>query len=81
MPSFKFGVKVMPREVILDTQGRAVEQVLKNMDLAVDRCRVGRYVEIEVPAANQQVAEEKVRQMAKTVLSHPLIEDFYIQSL
>ena len=51
------------------------------MDLTVDRCRVGRYVEIEVPAANQQAAEEKVRQMAKTVLSHPLIEDFYIQSL
>lgn len=81
MPSFKFGVKVMPREVILDTQGRAVEQVLKNMNLAVDRCRVGRFVEIEVSADNALKAEEKVREMAKSVLCHNLIEDFFIQPL
>ena len=74
----KFAVKILPREVILDTQGRAVEQVLKEQNLKISQCRVGRYVEIEVPLQNESEALQEVKKMAEFVLYNPLIETYQI---
>ena len=70
----------MPREVILDTQGRAVEQTLKLNNLAVDSCRVGKLIELEIDG-DAKSARQKAEQIAKTVLHNPLIEKFEIQEL
>ena len=77
----KFGVKVMPREVILDTQGRAVEQTLKHHSFDLKQCRVGRYIEIEVPEHDEGRAREQVKKMTEFVLYNPLLENFEIQRL
>jgi phosphoribosylformylglycinamidine synthase len=77
----KFGVKVMPRDVILDTQGRAVEQTLKAHDFKLQQCRVGKYIEVEVGAHDEAQGREMVRQMAEFVLYNPLIETFEIQRM
>jgi phosphoribosylformylglycinamidine synthase PurS subunit len=76
----KFGIKIMPREVILDTQGRAVEQTLKLNKLAVQNCRVGKYVELEIEG-NEAEAKIKAEKIAKTVLHNPLIETFEVSKL
>ncbi|MBX2996055.1 MAG: phosphoribosylformylglycinamidine synthase subunit PurS [Bdellovibrionaceae bacterium] len=76
----KFGVKIMPREVILDTQGRAVEQTLRLNKLAAESVRVGRFVELEV-AGTEAEARKKAEEIAKFVLHNPLIETFEIQKL
>ena len=76
----KVGVKIMPREVILDTQGRAIEQTLKLNQLAVQSCRVGRFVELEIEG-NQIQALEKANDIAKKLLCNPLIENFEVQVL
>lgn len=74
----KVGVKVMPREVILDTQGRAVEQILKQKKLMVDHCRVGRFVELDIDSGSEAEALQKAREIAQTVLHNPLIETFEV---
>ena len=44
----KIGVKVMPRNEVLDTQGRAVERTLKTHGKNLQSCRVGKYIIIDV---------------------------------
>lgn len=78
----KFGVKVMPREVILDTQGRAVEASMKSNGFKIDSCRVGKYIEVSVPVENQSQAQAEVEKMlSEGGLYNPLIEKFEIQNL
>jgi phosphoribosylformylglycinamidine synthase len=72
----RIGVKVMPREVILDTQGRAVEHLLKQKQMHVSHCRVGRFVELEFPTESEKAALEQAKVIAETVLHNPLIETF-----
>lgn len=80
MSALKFGVKVMPRDVILDVQGRAVEQTLKEQQKSVASCRVGRFVELEIPAGTQS-PELRVKEIAESLLCNPLIETYEIQKL
>lgn len=78
----KFGVKVMPREVILDTQGRAVEASMKSNGFKIDACRVGKYIELSVPVDGATQAQAEVEKMLKEGgLYNPLIERFEIQNL
>lgn len=78
----KFGIKVMPREVILDTQGRAVEASMKSNGFKIDACRVGKYIELNIPVDDQHQAQIEVEKMLKEGgLYNPLIEKFEIQNL
>lgn len=77
----KFGVKVMPREVILDVQGRAVQETLKTHDFKLSQCRVGKFIEIEVDEKEEAKALESIKKMAEFVLYNPLIETYSIQRL
>lgn len=77
----KFGVKVMPREAILDTQGRAVEQTLLLQHKQVNNLRVGKYIELEVVAASEAEGRTKINEIAELVLYNPLIEVYEIESL
>jgi phosphoribosylformylglycinamidine synthase len=76
----KFGVKVMPREVILDTQGRAVEQTLKLNQLSISSCRVGKYVELEIEGTEAE-AFSRAQEIAKKLLHNPLIETFEVSKI
>ncbi len=77
----KWGVKIMPREVLLDSQGRAVESLLKENQFQLNHCRVGRYVEIVTEQAQESKAREEIEKMTKFVLYNPLIETFTIERL
>ncbi len=77
----KFGVKVMPREVILDTQGRAVEASMKSNGFKIDSCRVGKYIELSIPVDGASQAQAEVEKMLKEGgLYNPLIEKFEIEA-
>ncbi len=77
----KYGIKVMPREVILDSQGRAVEKVLKEASYPVGVCRIGKYIEITLALENEEKAYHEVKKMADSTLHNPLIETYEIQRL
>lgn len=76
----RYAVKVMPREVILDTQGRAVEQLLKLNKVQIDQVRIGRWVEIESHGSAEECAAA-VKKAAQDLLHNPLIETFEIVEL
>jgi phosphoribosylformylglycinamidine synthase len=75
----KIGIKIMPREVLLDSQGRVLEQTLKNHALTVIGCRVGRFVELEINETDLAKAHAKAKEIAEFVLYNPLIETYEIQ--
>ncbi len=78
----KFGIKVMPREVILDSQGRAVEASLKANGFKLEGCRIGKFIELNVPVEDQGAAQIEVERMLKEGgLYNPLIEKFEIACL
>lgn len=74
----KVGVRIMPREVILDTQGRAVEQSLRLNGFELGSCRVGRFVELEL-AGPEARALEQAKEISEFVLYNPLIENFTLE--
>ncbi len=77
----KFGIKVMPRDVILDSQGRAVEKVLQEAQFHLKSCRIGKFIEIILPEMEEKKALLEVQKMVNSTLFNPLIETYEIQRL
>ena len=77
-PSTRFQIIVMPREVILDTQGRAVEDSLKLQGLSIKSCRVGKHIELEIPG-DEASALKIAQKIASQTLHNPLLETFTVK--
>lgn len=85
----KIGVKVMPREVLLDSQGRAIEQMLKISPpksgqpalLNNLHCRVGKFIELKFDTKDQALACQQAKEIADKYLINPLLESYEIQVL
>jgi phosphoribosylformylglycinamidine synthase PurS subunit len=82
MTSFRYAVNVTPKPGILDPQGRAVEGSLGHLGIVgVSAVRVGRRVELTVDAADERAAGSVVEQLARELLSNPLIEAYDIEPI
>jgi phosphoribosylformylglycinamidine synthase len=82
MSAFRFAVDVMPREGILDPQGRAVEAALPQLGASsVHGVRVGRRIELVVDAEDPTAARTVVEKLATDFLSNPLVERWEIDAL
>lgn len=70
-------IDVMPLKTLLDPQGKAVNNVLKNNGYSqVENVRIGKHITIEIEAANKKEATEKVEKISNSVLINPVIEEF-----
>ena len=75
----RFEVLVSLRPGLLDPQGKAVEGSLPAMGWTnVTDVRVGKHVELTVDAGSEEQARAQVVEMARRLLSNPVIEDFRI---
>ncbi len=72
----KVGVKIMPRKEVLDSQGRAVEDTLKNHGHQLHSCRVGKFIELDLGDCSEEDALDKAGEIAKFVLHNELIENY-----
>lgn len=80
MSEFRFAVNVLPKDGILDPQGRAVEGSLGNLGVGgVSGVRVGRRVELTVEAETESDARATVERLATELFSNPLIESFSVE--
>ena len=72
-------VDVMPKPEILDPQGKAVHSALPRLgfDGIID-VRQGKRFELEVDEADEATLAE-VHEIAETLLSNPVIEDFAVR--
>ena len=70
-------VIVMPKQSVLDPQGVAVRNALKEMGLeAVESVRVGKFLELEFKTPP---GEMKLNEICRDLLSNPVIEEYTIQ--
>ena len=78
---YRFEVVVALKPGLLDPQGKAVEGSLPAMGWNnVSGVRVGKHLELTVDAESEAAAREQVEEMARRLLSNPVIEDFRILS-
>jgi phosphoribosylformylglycinamidine synthase len=74
---FKAEIDVMPLDALLDPQGKAVTNSMKNIGLPeIDGVRIGRHVRLFVEAATQEAAELKVEEACKKLLSNQIMESY-----
>ncbi len=82
MSTYRFAVSVMPREGILDPQGRAVETSLPHLGVVdVHGVRVGRRVELSVDAVDEPAARVVVERLAGELFANPLLESWHIEGM
>lgn len=78
----KLGIKIMPRDVILDTQGRAVELSMKSNGFTrLQQCRVGKYIELELDLGAEAAPAEAEKMLKDGGLYNPLTEKYEIQTI
>jgi phosphoribosylformylglycinamidine synthase PurS subunit len=69
----------MPKPEILDPQGKAVHGALPRLGFSgVTDVRQGKRFELEVDGEITDEVLEQVRQLAETLLSNPVIENFAV---
>ncbi len=66
-------VLIVPKEGLLDPEGRAVKEVLEDNGYSVKNVRVGKIIEMDVEDASQ------VKQIVEKFLYNPLIEEYVIE--
>ena len=73
-------VDVMPKPEILDPQGKAVHGALPRLGFSgVTDVRQGKRFELEVDGEVTDEVLDQVRQMAETLLSNPVIENYTVR--
>jgi phosphoribosylformylglycinamidine synthase subunit PurS len=72
-------VDVMPKPEILDPQGKAVLGALPRLGFhGVRDVRQGKRFELEIAGELTDEVLEQVRELAQTLLSNPVIENFTV---
>ncbi len=72
-------VTVMPKRNILDPQGVAVRDAIKQQGMdQVAAVRIGKLIEIEI-ADGQKLDETKLHEICNDLLSNPVIEDYHLE--
>ena len=72
-------VSVMPKPEILDPQGKAVHKALPRLGYTgITDVRQGKRFELEVEGELTEQALVEIHELAETLLSNPVIEDFEV---
>ncbi|MGM0587493.1 MAG: phosphoribosylformylglycinamidine synthase subunit PurS [Bacteroidota bacterium] len=77
---YKATVRVTLRNSILDPQGKASRQALNNLGLQeVNEVRIGKLIELEVDANDEEQARKITETACKQLLANPVMEDYEIE--
>jgi phosphoribosylformylglycinamidine synthase PurS subunit len=70
-------IVVTPKPVVNDPQGITVKQGLATLGFrGVTDVRIGKYIEVNLEADNEQDARQRVEAMCKQLLANHVIEDY-----
>lgn len=77
--NYNVTVKVMPLKELLDPQGKAVLESLKNLGLdTIEDVRMGKNINLKIEASNETEANDIATNAAMRLLSNPVIENFEV---
>ena len=69
----------MPLKELLDPQGKAVLESLKNLGLdTIEDVRMGKNINLKIEASNETEANDIATNAAMRLLSNPVIENFEV---
>ena len=75
-------VKIMPEKGVLDPQGKAIENSLKQLGFPqIKKVKQGKIIEIEIDADNESDAREIITNASNKLLANLVIEDYEITFL
>jgi phosphoribosylformylglycinamidine synthase subunit PurS len=70
-------ISIMPHKALLDPQGKAVTNSMKNLQLQeIENVRIGKHITLEIEAPNQTIASEKVNEACTKLLANTIMESF-----
>ena len=77
---FTAEIDIMPHKALLDPQGKAVSNSMKNVGLPeISGVRIGKHISLEVDAENKEDAEKKVDEACRKLLANQITETFEYQ--
>jgi phosphoribosylformylglycinamidine synthase len=72
---FRAEINVMPLKALLDPQGKAVTNSMKNLSLSeIENVRIGKHITLVIEAGNKEMAKTKVDEACKKLLHNPIME-------
>ena len=76
---FSAEVKVMPLKELLDPQGKAVSDGLKNLGLKnINDVRIGKHINLQIEAATKEEAFTLAEEAATKLLANKVMEEYEI---
>ena len=73
----KAHVWVMPKQTVLDPQGKTIQHALASLGYgAVRDVRQGKFFVLDLNGTNREEAQKQVETIARDVLANLVIEDF-----
>ena len=77
---FSAEVKVMPLKELLDPQGKAVSDGLKNLGLKnINDVRIGKHINLQIEAVTKEEAFAIAEDASKKLLANQVMEEYEIQ--
>lgn len=77
MKKFRADVTVLPKDGVLDIQGKAVERTLLGAGFDfVSEVRVGKFIRFDVEAADEADARGRVEAVAGDLLVNDIVESY-----
>lgn len=74
---FKAEIDVMPLKALLDPQGKAVTTSMTNIGLPeIENVRIGKHITLEIDAASESEAQNKVDNACKKLLTNQIMESY-----
>ena len=79
---FTAEIDIMPHKALLDPQGKAVSNSMKNVGLPeISGVRIGKHISLEIEAGSKEEAEEKVTEACRKLLVNQITENFQFEIL
>jgi phosphoribosylformylglycinamidine synthase subunit PurS len=77
----RFEIVVSLKPGLADPQGKTIQEALPTMGWAgVSDVRVGKHIELTVEADGEEAARAVAEEVARRLLSNPVIEDYRVLS-
>lgn len=74
---FSASIDIMPLPALLDPQGKAVSNNMKNIGLAaISDVRIGKHITLTVDAATEEDASKMVKEACEKLLANAIMERF-----
>ncbi|MCE2496871.1 MAG: phosphoribosylformylglycinamidine synthase subunit PurS [Flavobacteriales bacterium] len=74
---FRAEINVMPLPALLDPQGKAVSNNMKNVGLPeIGSVRIGKHIHLEIEAKDEATAKAKVDEACQKLLCNKIMENY-----